>query len=522
MDLRSPPQTEIQTLTHIVDHKLSKPQLQNVCSVNGLAKGGNKPDLQYRIKQLITESVRKQDNRRYQEVRQSIYGQTGTGSYGANMAPPYYGAPPPQPPSIAAPQQRYGISGVPGYGSQPYSTANGQRPAVPPPPIPAATPNRPMTQPRPAAALTPGFEYKPSPFYELKRRLGDVKICEVQAMANHRTSITFTVKAYDIQDCQTDPSLRVMVFCAAGNTGQQDIAFPHQAELKVNGGEIKANLRGLKNKAGSTRPVDITDSLRLRPSTYTNSVDFTYALTSKKYYLCLMVCKTMPVETLMQRIQKKIRKDSVIAELTKKAYDPDIEATSLNLSLKCPLSYMRLSNPCRALSCSHIQCFDATSYLQLQEQGPQWLCPICNKAAPFDQLAIDEYVREIVKETPDSVDQVTIDPYGKWSVPGAAGAKQQAKPNTANFLDDDEIVISSYSKGSSANLATPNRSGAAPGPISVIGTPNTNNSRDSSVVGRSGSKRPAEVIDLTLSDDEDDRPVKRTNYGHNGYHGASY
>jgi E3 SUMO-protein ligase PIAS1 len=76
--------------------------------------------------------------------------------------------------------------------------------------------------------------------------------------------------------------------------------------------------------------------------------------------------------------------------VTKKAYDPDIEATSLNLSLKCPLSYMRLSNPCRAVSCSHIQCFDATSYLQLQEQGPQWLCPICNKPAPFDQLAIDE------------------------------------------------------------------------------------------------------------------------------------
>jgi E3 SUMO-protein ligase PIAS1 len=122
------------------------------------------------------------------------------------------------------------------------------------------------------------------------------------------------------------------------------------------------------------------------------------------------------------------------------------------------------------------------------------------------------------------VDQVTIDPYGRWSVPGAAGANKQTNSSAANFLDDDEIVISSYGKGGSANLGTPNRPGAAPGPISVIGTPNTSNSRDSSVVGRSGSKRPAEVIDLTLSDDDDDnyRPVKRTNYGHNSYHGASY
>jgi E3 SUMO-protein ligase PIAS1 len=78
--------------------------------------------------------------------------------------------------------------------------------------------------------------------------------------------------------------------------------------------------------------------------------------------------------------------------VTKKAQDPDIEATSLILSLKCPLSYMRLNNPCRGVGCSHIQCFDAKSYLQLQEQGPQWTCPICNKTAPFDQLAIDEYV----------------------------------------------------------------------------------------------------------------------------------
>lgn len=77
-------------------------------------------------------------------------------------------------------------------------------------------------------------------------------------------------------------------------------------------------------------------------------------------------------------------------QVTKLAGDPDVIATSQNLSLKCPLSYMRLKTPCRGLSCNHIQCFDATSYLQLQEQGPQWLCPICNKPVPFDQLAVDE------------------------------------------------------------------------------------------------------------------------------------
>jgi E3 SUMO-protein ligase PIAS1 len=78
-----------------------------------------------------------------------------------------------------------------------------------------------------------------------------------------------------------ESSLRVMVFCAAEGHGRQDVAFPHQSEIKVNGGEVKANLRGLKNKPGSTRPVDITKELRLKVSTYTNNVEMTYALTNK-------------------------------------------------------------------------------------------------------------------------------------------------------------------------------------------------------------------------------------------------
>ena|SRR3569833_1325623 len=103
-------------------------------------------------------------------------------------------------------------------------------------------------------------------------------------MTQHRNSITISVKVntyHALQKCITDSAMRVMIFCAASNTGLQDIAFPHQCELKVNGGEVKANLRGIKNKPGSTRPVDITDLLRLKPPTYSNTVEFIYALTNK-------------------------------------------------------------------------------------------------------------------------------------------------------------------------------------------------------------------------------------------------
>ena len=74
-----------------------------------------------------------------------------------------------------------------------------------------------------------------------------------------------------------------------------------------------------------------------------------------------------------------------------KAQDSDIVATSSIMSLKCPLSTLRIDVPCRSTICSHNQCFDALSFLQLQEQAPTWTCPVCNKVVTFEGLEVDEY-----------------------------------------------------------------------------------------------------------------------------------
>lgn len=103
-------------------------------------------------------------------------------------------------------------------------------------------------------------------------------------MQHHRHTVKATIKSQDhpiMSRLSTDPSLRIMIFCAAEDKPGQDIAFPHQSEVKVNSGDVKANLRGLKNKSGSTRPVDISKLLRYNPPPYANTVELTYALTSK-------------------------------------------------------------------------------------------------------------------------------------------------------------------------------------------------------------------------------------------------
>ncbi|KAK3989495.1 PINIT domain-containing protein [Cladorrhinum sp. PSN332] len=532
---------EVQALIRTVQiPSIQKLQLQNICQRVSIPKTGNKADLQRRIIEQINIGVNARDWSRVEEIRATIGAitkinttpiipqpaSTSGSAPAASLPQPYsqprsqnayYQAVPPNPN-----QTQYSAMGpysAPGYGSSQglgmsshHSGLNGTARPAPPP---------------------PAFKFKHSPFYEIRRQIGRTKTLEI--MAAHRNTVSVDFRASDdpvLQMCATDPTMRVMVFCAESDGRDQDIAFPHQCEIKVNGDDIKANHRGLKNKPGSTKPVDVTPALRLRQTNYHNKIELTYALTQKQFFLSVYVCKMVPVETLVSQIAKRIRKETVVAEITKPKNDDDIEATSQKLSLKCPLSQLRLKHPCRSTSCNHIQCFDATSYLQLQEQGPQWECPICNKPAPYQKLAIDEYALDIVNRTSDDVDQVTIDTNGEWNALGANGDVVVApvKMEAPSFVLDDDLVISEVQRRADRSTITPSMTSVSA--TYIGGTPNGGLSRDASAAPRSSSKRPApEVIDLTLdSDDEDDtsaRPAKRPNYGdttnrhlYHAYHGS--
>ena len=159
--------------------------------------------------------------------------------------------------------------------------------------------------------------FKESPFYAILDPLGPVLECKgtwissstfsYSAHSLHKSAInlrsTVREQTRDTVECKIalntfvadrlhnrsknnanyDSSLKVMVYCASEPVSpfsKVDICFPHQVEIKVNGGEVKANLRGLKNKPGSTRPADITDMIRPKAG-YENTLSVTYALTNK-------------------------------------------------------------------------------------------------------------------------------------------------------------------------------------------------------------------------------------------------
>ncbi|KAI1333766.1 hypothetical protein F5Y15DRAFT_403886 [Xylariaceae sp. FL0016] len=522
--------SEITRLERAISQLLNK-QLQTICATHGLRTSGVKAELQNRIKLALIENAQA-DPANYQLIRNTILNLTGdrTGqsshlnftnmagssstingsAYGQSSNKPQYGGYS-QGGSYQSPPSSHGYGNGPAGGGGGYKAANSR-----------------------------DIQFKPSPFYNIDSKIGETQICDV--MSQHRNSVRISIRASDHQrlsQCGPDKPYRVLLFCAGDNQGVQDIAFPHQSEIKINGGDVKANLRGLKGKPGSTRPVDITRELRLKQFNYQNNIEFTYALTNKKFYLAIFVCKMVSIEDLVGRIKgKKIPKASVIAEFNKKANDPDIEATSTGLSLTCPLTYEIMKVPCRSISCTHVQCFDANSYLLLQEQGPQWLCPICKNAAPFENLAVDEYVRQILEKTSYSLEQVTVEPNGQWRTQAAAPEPTKSHYSGAGVSDhidddDDALVITDYqprlSGGPSGRASFGGNHMGTPNQYHIGSTP-ASSSREASNAPRSGSKRPlAEVIDLTLSSDEDDEPIRPpkkqyqgSNYGDSAGGGLSF
>lgn len=176
------------------------------------------------------------------------------------------------------------------------------------------------------------------------------------------------------------------------------------------------------------------------------------------------------------------------------------------MSLKDPISTMRMTLPCRSTVCTHNQCFDGSYFLQLQEQAPTWTCPVCNKSISYESLCVDQYVQDILQKTNSSAEQVTIEPDGQWRAvaqgedPSSGRGKGQVRASYDNDSDDDIIEIQDSSTG---NVK---KEGAADTPGVAQQTPPLS-SREASMVAaataRPGEKRKSAVIDLTLSDDDE-------------------
>jgi E3 SUMO-protein ligase PIAS1 len=121
-------------------------------------------------------------------------------------------------------------------------------------------------------------------------------------------------------------------------------------------------------------------------------------------------------------------------------------------------------------------------------------------------------VQNILSNTSRSVEQVTIEPDGKWSQHSKAASPNNNNSNNHNTSfgsDDEELIEIQDSRVTALKMAST--------PVPSVGSARTPpmSSREASASATSthastSSKRPAsQIIDLTLSDDDDDLPVSR-------------
>ncbi|XP_064608915.1 E3 SUMO-protein ligase PIAS2-like isoform X3 [Liolophura sinensis] len=280
---------------------------------------------------------------------------------------------------------------------------------------PVRTPN--------SVPVHPDVRLKVLPFYDLKGELlKPSSLVPRGAVRFQENYFVFHLTPQQAQDIAMSRDFRpcakfeflVQVqlrFCLLETSCEQDDNFPPSICVRVNG-----KMAALPNPTPSSkpgveprrpgRPVDITNLCRLSP-TSSNHVDVSWASEyGRGYCVAIYLVKKLSADILFSRLKQNGNRhaDHSRALIKEKlSHDPDSEiaTTSLRVSLSCPLGKMKIQNPCRASTCSHLQCFDASTFLMMNEKKPTWTCPVCDKPAPFDKLIVDGLFVEILQQAVD-------------------------------------------------------------------------------------------------------------------------
>lgn len=267
--------------------------------------------------------------------------------------------------------------------------------------------------------------FKESPFYKLKRLVHGGPQIAIPSKAKAVCRYQFILNDEENKLLKlSDEKIRFYLLCGVSNnstasTSSALLQFPIPIEIHVNGTHIKENVRGIKGKPGTARPANVT--AHILPDQQLNKIEMAYAGTTESFLLYLYIVEYVSCEEIIQTIvqQPHIHKNSTIVEI-KKEYsnddgeDDDIIVSTSSISLKCPLTYARMRYPTKSIFCQHIQCFDGLSYLQLQEQVPNWICPVCSNKIEISHLAISDYYCDILENTNDEVENVRINDDGTW------------------------------------------------------------------------------------------------------------
>jgi len=216
---------------------------------------------------------------------------------------------------------------------------------------------------------------------------------------------------------------------------------------------IPSTRPGTKSRL-TARPIDCTEHVKLCPL-LSNTITINWTPDGRNYIFGMFLVKKITADTLIKKLQEKGRRSSeetkniIIKNLAN--FDPDLTTTSYLFSLICPLSKTRMKLPAKSINCDHLQCFDASSFILMNEKKPTWMCPTCHKPCLYDDIQIEDYFLQVVSSPilKNCNKEIEILGNGSWKVyektietKNINSTSDIVKPNDSVDLisDDDECT----------------------------------------------------------------------------------
>ncbi|XP_026820323.1 E3 SUMO-protein ligase PIAS2-like [Rhopalosiphum maidis] len=192
------------------------------------------------------------------------------------------------------------------------------------------------------------------------------------------------------------------------------------------------------------KPINIAQYLKLNPN-ISNSITINWVPDGKKYALAMFIVKKLCSDNLLKKLLDRETKSSeetkhyIIKKFTD--VDPDLATTSYYFSLICPLGKTRMKIPAKSIHCDHIQCFDAATFISMNERKPTWMCPTCNKPCLYDDIRVENYFLDIVTSPmlKDDNQDIEILADGSWII----SEKNKYTNNMNNTYDTKKNPIDS-------------------------------------------------------------------------------
>ncbi|RWS17762.1 zinc finger MIZ domain-containing protein 1-like protein [Dinothrombium tinctorium] len=238
------------------------------------------------------------------------------------------------------------------------------------------------------------------------------------AVSNH----VFHLKPSVFQTLMTRPDLELQLKCFHHEDKQMNTNWPASVQVSVNATPLTID-RG-ENKT-SHKPLYLKEVC----SPERNTIQITVSACCCSHLFLLHLVHRPTVKSVLQGLVRKrlLQAENCIAKIkrnfsnsitatpTPNSDDSGVEQMAIKVSLKCPITFRRITLPARGSDCKHIQCFDLESYLIMNAERGTWRCPCCPKSAVLEGLEVDQYMWGIITSlTNCDVEEVTIDASASW------------------------------------------------------------------------------------------------------------